>query len=356
MGAENGRATTAEDLAGADRVFDHAAFLAETFPQPAPLIAGILGSGTANNWSGAPGVGKTWAALTAARAIAGGTPWLEHFATTPGRVLIVDQESNPAGLQARLKMLDRVAPLPADAPLFLRVTSGLHVDDDPADPAGGYARLAAMLELHRPDLLILDSFTRFHRVNENDAGAVADVNQRFRALIDDHRCALILIDHTRKPSPLATNDDPGARLRGSGEKLAFVDFALAFEKAKAEPGTLIVTGTKGRWMPAPEPFSVRLEVDEVEGTARLVHAGDVSRDENATPGLILGAIQDIKAQAGPDGATVATISGYLGHSESTIRKHLKKLEAVKLVCPRKRPKLPGANGRPPDCYDVGTPE
>ncbi len=354
MAHENGRTTTA-DWTITDRVFDHDAFLAEEFPQPIPLIEGILGSGTANNWSGAPGVGKTWAALSAARAIAGGTPWLGQFPTTRGRVLIVDQESIESGLQSRLRMLNRTAPLPPGSPLFLKVTTGLYVDDDPDDPTSGYSRLSAMLGMYRPDLLILDSFTRFHRANENDAGAVADVNQRFRNLIDSHGCALILIDHTRKPSPLATNDDPGARLRGSGEKLAFVDTALAFEKAKAEPGTLIVTPTKGRWFKMPEPFSVRLEVDEDGETARLVHAGDVSRDENAIPGAIMGAIHDLKAQAGADAATVATISAYLDQSESTTRKHLKKLEDAKLVYRRKRPKQPGENWRPSDCYDVGNP-
>lgn len=352
--ADNGRATAA-DLDALAGVYEHAAFLAADLPQPAQLIAGILGAGTANNWSGAPGVGKTWAALTAARAIAGGTDWLGHFATVRGRVLIVDQESHAAGLQARLRMLDRVAPLPVDAPLFLNVTSGLYVDTDVDDPNGGYWRLGAMLDTYAPDVVFLDSFTRFHRVNENDAGAVADVNGRFRQLVTDRGCALVLIDHSRKPSPLGTADDHGARLRGSGEKLAFVDTALAFEKAKTEPGTLIVTPTKGRWFQMPEPFSVRLEVDEVEGTARLTHAGDVSRDENATPGQIIEAIHALKAELGPDGATVTTIRGWLGLSESTIRKNLKKLEPAGLVYPRKRPKAAGSNGRPPDCYDVGNP-
>lgn len=135
-----------------------------------------------------------------------------------------------------------------------------------------------------------------------------------------------------------------------------MDTALAFEKSKAEPGTLIVTPTKGRWFQTPEPFSVRLEVDEIEGTARLVHAGGVSRDENATPALILGAIHELKEKYGPDGATISTLRGYLDLSESAVRKKLKPLVDQKLVYPRRRPKPPGANGRPPDCYDVGTPE
>ena len=348
----NGHVYAPDDVFGGPRVWSHDDFLAEDFPQPKPLIDGLLASNMANNWSGPSGTGKTWFALAAARAIAGRHRFLGQFATALGRVVIIDQESYRAGLQDRLRMLNAADPLPRGSPLFLAPTKKLFVDDDELDPSGGYAAMRRICETYSPDVLFLDSYTRFHRINENDAGAVADVNARFASIIEDYGCAIVLLDHTRKPSPLAANDEPANRLRGSSEKRAFVDAALALE-AKGDEGEIVVTPTKSRWCKSPEPFAVRLDVDPVEGTARMVYIGPVSREASAVPGLILEAIHALKAQVGEDGATVATLAGYLGVSEGTVRKHLGRLEAAGLVRRRQRPKQPGANGRPPDCYDVG---
>ena len=338
-----------------DRLWWHDDLLEAHFPEPEVLIDGILLAGTAANWHGPAGVGKTWAALEAARAIAGGLPWLGKFETVRKRVLVIDQESNLGKLQERLAMLNASRPLPRGSPLGSVVTSGLFVDDDPVDPLGGFAKLRGYIEQASPDVVVLDSFTRAHRSDENSAGSMADVNLRIRWLMDEFGIAVILIDHANKMGALGGAADPSTRLRGSTEKLAFVDSALFFERSKSNPGSIAVTTVKSRWMESPQPFTIELRRDD-RGLS-LAYGGERSDDETSSPGEILTWIHSIKHETGSeDTATVSAIAGAMGLAESTTRRHLNKLEKAGLVCRRQRPKPPGANGRPPDCYDVRSPK
>ncbi len=148
--------------------------------------------------------------MVAARSVASGRAFLGHFPTVQAPVLVVDQESHLAKLQERLRMLDRADPLPRDTPLDLVVTAGLYLDD-----AAGHAQLDAWLRQYQPAVVFLDSFTRFHRAEENSSGGMADVHASLRQLGQAHGTAFVLLDHTRKRG---LNNEPEERLRGSGEK------------------------------------------------------------------------------------------------------------------------------------------
>jgi AAA domain len=338
---------TAESVV--DRIWSHDDFLAAHLPEPEVLIDGCLVAGTAANWHGAAGVGKTWAALEAARSIAGGWPWLGKFETTQRRVLIVDQESHPAKLQERVAALNACRPLPRGAPFHLIVTSGLYVDDDLGDPLGGFARLRAYVEQVAPDLLILDSFTRAHRSEENSSGAMADVNLRFRLLMDEFGIAVALIDHANKMGMIGGAADPTTRLRGSTEKLAFVDAALFFERSRTNPELIGVTPVKSRWVEAPKPFAVELQRDG--NGLRLTYVGTSSSEQASRPSEIVAAIVEIQKNHGADAATKEAIAAYLGVSASTVRRYLTILKDGDLLIERKTTGS-GGRGRPENCYDV----
>lgn len=333
-----------------DRVWGHDEFLGAHLPEPDVLIEGILVAGTAANWHGPGGVGKTWAALEAARAIAGGWPWLGKFATKQARVLVIDQESHPAKLQDRLAQLNRLRALPTGSGFSLVVTSGLYIDDDPDDPLGGYARIRAYIEQSAPDVVYFDSFTRMHRGDENSAGSMADINLRFRWLMDQYGVAIQLIDHANKLGSLGGASDPASRLRGSSEKLAFVDSALFFERRREDNGLMSITPVKSRWVQEPEPFAAELQMEG--GGIRLAFAGERSRDDASRPGEVVSAILAIATNHSPEQATTDVIASYLEVSEPTARRHVRKLVAAGLLGERKRAGTPGMRGRKMNYYEV----
>lgn len=326
--------------AGQPRVWPIHDLLAADLPVPEPLIAGILDAESANNWGGPSGTGKTWFALDAALSIATGRDWLGRFPVEQAPVLIIDQENHLARLQERLRLLTRAQPVPPQTPLWLATRHGLYLDD----PAG-YAWLDAQLRQYQPVVVVLDSFTRFHRGQENDSGHMADVNATIRQLMQDHGVAVVLLDHTRKRGP---NNDPEERLRGSNEKRAFVDAALDLEASKDPQPVVTVTQTKRRYGPPLAPFAVRLEVDTAAHMARLVYQGESTKDRGARQHDVIAAIRAIQDQAGPDAADVNAIAGWLDIGPSTARRHADRLGEAGLVITR----TVRTAGRPKQIYDV----
>jgi RecA-family ATPase len=182
------------------------------FVRPEPLVAGLIDRGTATILAGSPVIGKTWLALTLARAVASGTPWLGQFATTAGPVLIVDEEGIEWGMQERVRMLAAADGLPAELPIHYAIGHGAKLDTPE-----GVKHIEAMITEHRPVLTIFDSLTRFHGKEENDAGQMADVFGVAKALMRTYGTGELFVDHLRKQG---TNDKPEDMLRGSTEKRA----------------------------------------------------------------------------------------------------------------------------------------
>lgn len=327
-------------------VYSHDALLDSVFEAPAQLIQGIVIAGLAASWSGDIGIGKTWLELTAARAIASGRPFLGHFPTTQASVLIIDQESHPAKLAERVQALDRAEPMPRGIEMNVAFPKAPTYVNDPA----GYAEVDRLLREYRPALAFLDSLTRFHNANENDAGQMADVNANLKLLMQDHGCALTVLDHSRKPSLIDKGGPARHRLRGSNEKSAFVDAALVVER-DGDDGELLIRCSKARWVPEFPDFRVRLDIDGDRICLRYV--GEAGKEEQAKPHAIVEAILHLQANHGPDTATKTTIAAYLEVAETTVWRHLKALAEAGLVRERRQEgTIAGGRGRKANCFDV----
>lgn len=309
-----------------------------TLPEARPLVEGVIGEGTGNILAGPPSVGKTWLVLALARAVAGGTPWLDHFPTNQATVLMIDEESHIPGLQSRARMLDAGDPLDAEAPLYFAVGHGVRLDADP-----GAAHLDTLLTRHRPGLVILDSFTRVHGADENSAGQMADVFNNAKALMRAHECAFLFTDHIRKKGML---NDAEEMLRGSTEKRAWPECILFAQPA--EPGRLTVTHVKARYTERLPDFSVAVTVDPETESATVRHAGAATGATETKANELIAAIHALKDQLGDDGADATAVAAWLDVSPSTVHRHVKKLTAAGIVGVRKA----GTRGRSKDVYDV----
>lgn len=267
--------------------------LSEEFPPVQPIVGGIIDRAGATSLFGAGGAGKSWLSLSLSLSIATGTSWLDHFPTVQGRVLIIDQEGRPDRVQARLQRLCQADTVSPETPLIYARPSGWRVDKET-----GFHHVEALIDEHAPDLVVIDSGTRFHQADENKSQEMANVAQHLAELTTDRGIALLIVDHANK---ISASDDPRSRLRGSTDKLNALDAALFVERRVGET-TLNVTPVKSRYDVELSPFAIVF--DHADGRTRLIYQEGVS--SSATPDDALSAIVRLSADD-PYGATIDTI-------------------------------------------------
>lgn len=218
---------------------------------------------------GAPKNCKSWFALDLAVSVASATPALGRFAVDdPGRAIVyLAEDALPVVRQ-------RIAGIACHRGLALAELD-LHVITAPAlrlDLAEDQQALAAMVETHRPRLLILDPLVRLHRLDENSSADISALLGFLRQLQREFGVAIMLVHHTSE----RVGAHLGQALRGSGDLHAWGDSNAYLVRRRDR----LVLELEHRAAAAPDPMALRLVADasgahlEVEGGAP---DGDVAR-------------------------------------------------------------------------------
>lgn len=203
--------------------------------------------------AGLPKTGKSFIALDLALRCAKGELWLGLLRTNAKKVMYFDDDSPTAGFQDRVRKM--MASYDEEFGKWPIIGSqlGVRVDDEVR-----WNTIMEAVQKHLPDIVIFDSLIRTHSANENDAREMAIVFEKFRRLSSTFGCAVLLIDHERKPS----KHDSGKRenyLRGSTEKQAAVDSMLSLANTKSG---LTLYNTLSRFTEEMNPISVEISTDE----------------------------------------------------------------------------------------------
>lgn len=209
------------------------------------LIAGILPEGVI--FIGAlAGVGKTWFALSMAKALTTGRPFLDNYAVPePVNVIYLIPE---AGEKAFRKRLERMK-IPEERFLCRTMKDGLMKLDNPL-------LLAAVREL-KP-VMFLDSAIRFNGAdNENDASQNAGglANDIFE-LVKAGARAVVGLHHSPKSSAGQEMSLENV-LRGTGDLGAMCDAAYGLKCLKQETLELRVQCVKPRDFEPVPPFHIQ---------------------------------------------------------------------------------------------------
>ena len=222
-------------------------------PPPNWLLEGLVARGDVTLETGAPGLGKSWVTMGLTVAVADrhptflGLPVLGH-----GRVLYVDQENPNDVIFQRLNALG----LTAEGKRNVRYlwNCGIRLDRDPDE----FLEEAMAYE---PSLIVLDSLTRLHSRDENNAGEMATLfNEGIQPLARETGAAVVLIHH----------DSKAGAPRGSIDIVASADAALHIETAgEANPGTFQMTQTKSRRRLGGDAMIVGIR-DMPDGTVSLI--------------------------------------------------------------------------------------
>lgn len=192
------------------------------------LVERLFCKGDIHLMIGEPGLGKSWLTMALTVAVAGGNrEYLGYPIGEPGRVLYFDEE-NPEDM-----VFHRFLKLGLNKEIAENIrfvsNAGIRLDHDPT---------SVIDEAHafEPDLIVLDSLTRFHGQDENSAGHMADLfNTGIKPLARETGAAVVLIHHANKGEGSSYK-----RARGSGDITASAD--SAFDVQAIEPDGAIDRG------------------------------------------------------------------------------------------------------------------
>ncbi len=293
---------------------------------------------------GMAGAGKSWLMLDLAIAIAGGRSWL-GFEVTAGRVLYLDEEMGLSLLQTRVGLLEMNPP---DALHFVS-RQGIRIDRPKH-----IAALEALLDDVRPDVVLFDSFVRFHGAEENSATELANVFRVLTAMREKFHFSVIFVDHMNRPGG---SRSAAERLRGSGDKQAYADAILNVNQISPDPLSVRLVHSKSRADVPVADFVVTLERNG--GQLRLVNAGAAKTLDLQPTAMVQPLIREVLAAS--SGLTKTELhDAVLAHAPDAKVKHIDDglvvLLKAKTVVKRSRRSSQASPGRPKDEYLLANPE
>lgn len=179
-----------------------------------PVIVGLLNRREFAILSASAKTGKSMFALRVAIAIASGKSFL-GFEVVPGKVMYLQTEISDFELRNRIeRMLSSVTREQEDA-----VNKNVHISTYrlKLDRPENRESLKSVLEIEKPDLLILDPFYELHSSSfkEDSSDDVAPLLREIKKIAHDVGCAILLIHHQGKKNEGFTSPSPSHSHRGS---------------------------------------------------------------------------------------------------------------------------------------------
>lgn len=232
-------------------------------PKPVDwLVDNLIVRGASHILMGEPGIGKSWLTMALCLGVVRGSDWLGQPVLHKGRVLYVDEENAEGLVFHRLRTQLGMTDEEARSVRYLN-NQGILLDRDPD------SLVDEALEFG-PELIVLDSLTRFHMGEEDKAGPMAQLyNSALKPLARETGAALMLLHHAGKTESTSSY----RRSRGSGEIIANVDIGI--DARSSGIGSMTLATFKSRFRQAGDVIHVAI-TDTPEGGVRLV--GGVAPD------------------------------------------------------------------------------
>jgi RecA-family ATPase len=245
---------------------------------PTPQIPWVLKpwlvKGDVTVLGGEPKVGKSWTLLDLVLSLTGDPPrkflGLIPVEGGPYRVLYLDAENNDTIISVRLKKLaaGTGAMVSADR-LYYATCRGINLDDK-----AQLKELAELIERVKPDFVVLDSFIRFHRRDENSntemSGLYSEIIGPMTKLNDG--LGIIVIHHLSKPNMNNASGNMVSRVRGAGDIVAQPDQLWTLTSEADKTQTLSHEWT--RWALAADQLSISIQ-DTEDGAGVSVQAVEI---------------------------------------------------------------------------------
>jgi len=232
----------------------------------------------------------------------------------PLRILYIDNEMTEADL---LDRLETFLVTEADIPLLTEnLFYYLLPTLAPLDTATGAEQLLGLVDLHQPDLVIVDTITRALSGDENDAGPVKELGHRVTKQLKRKGINVVYSGHSGK--------DLDRGQRGTSEYGGFDELIWQFKRpADSNEVTLTATKKRGTWI----PVKVQLARHERVDSDNAYWALPAPTTESPHLGLLIAKLHDVGL---PQGLSVRAAQKWMrdhGHTSGKTDLFTKALKA-----------------------------
>jgi len=182
------------------------------------LVQGLICKGDVTLLVGEPNVGKSWVSMSLAVAMVDQqNKWLGYDMKHHGKVLYIDEENPHDVVYHRLRQLG----LESFNNLRYLHRQGVRLDRN-------FDKLLDEAVAYNPELIVLDSLTRLHTKDENNAGEMAKLfNDSINVLCRETGAAVVILHHTNK----SDSNSSYVKTRGSSDIGAAVDCGIEARKS-----------------------------------------------------------------------------------------------------------------------------
>ena len=208
------------------------------------VVDQLIPGGSISCVAGRPKVGKSFVILELAMSIASGEPLFGRFEVVPKKVLLISKEDNFIVLKERLSEMD----IDPDLEISITTDQDIYLDNDEVLPT-----IRNLIAQSGAEVVIIDSFIRIFRGEENSSKDVTRVHRVFKRLCDEGISVIFVHHHGKEDAnkPKSTGD----KLRGSSDLLAMLDSLVTVEKGDNDQ-ILIFRNTHNRHAKGIRPFYV----------------------------------------------------------------------------------------------------
>jgi hypothetical protein len=295
-------------------------FITREIERPEPLIeAGILPVESVAVVGGISKLGKSVFVMNMGLSLASDQPFLGLFPVPqPRRVLYVQQEISEASMQERArKMIEHLGrPLPEGNFLLINF-KGLRLDE-----GRGFDALSKALDLHQPEVVILDPLYKFHSGDENKVQDMAKFFNKIDQAREKCGTAFVITHHHGKPSQV--RKEGGQLLRGSSTIFDYGDSYLILERYGAKKDRRAKLTFELRNDDDPDPLILHLNPETL-----WFEVGDGDR-RKVTEQDVVGALKKFIGHT-EQKPLIEAICGRTGAGDTTARKAIYEARDKSLV-------------------------
>lgn len=312
-------------------------------PEGRYLIRPILAVGNIALLVGRWGFLKTWLILDLIlAAITGGVAWGRFTFAQAIRVVLVDEENGEGLILRRLAALARGRGITtAEFPALVRERLRIYAD------SGFNFRNPAAVELLRheigtfgAELLLLESLVRVQRADDENASAEANALflDGLRPIAHGQGTAVLVTHHVRKRSGQQGMNEPGERIRGTGDLAALADQVLVLVEGESPDEPLLIHVKAREGERAPGLLVKLLPGDEGGLVVASREPGGVraSRGGGGKAGAAKTFIVAALARTGQGGLTreqIIAAAVPAGFSENTVKRAIQAVIGDETVAP-----------------------